>query len=120
MSVVDVVLVPSLADRRTALQEMLGAGYHVGEEPIDPVGIVVLDESASASIGETRAVAGDAGIIVLLEERDDVSPRSIVALIEAGADVCLVAPGTAGLAAHIRALAAHRPGAEAEPRECLT
>ena len=41
---------------------------------------------------------------------DRRDPRSIVAFLEAGANVCVVAPGTAGLASHIRALAAHRPG----------
>ncbi len=44
--------------------------------------------------------------------------RAVVSLIDAGADVCLVAPGLAGLAAHVRALAAHHPE-HAPPRACL-
>jgi hypothetical protein len=120
MTVVDVGLVPSLADRRAGLQELLGSGFQVGEGGVAPAGIVVLNEASITTIGDTRAKAREAGIIVLLEEHDEVNPRSIVALIEAGADVCLVAPGTAGLAAHIRALAAHRPGAVVSPPTCLT
>jgi hypothetical protein len=117
MPVVEVGLAPSLAHRRTALQHLLGDGFVVAEGAVGRSGVVILDEAAVPGIGATRAGARDLGIIVLLEEPDDCTPRAVVSLIDAGADVCLVAPGIAGLAAHVRALAAHHP--EHAPRACL-
>jgi hypothetical protein len=117
MSVVEVGLAPSLAHRRAGLQELLGSGFDVESGTLVPSGVVILDEESVAGISTARAAAGDLGIIVLLEDHDDCSPRAVVSLIEAGADVCLVAPGLAGLAAHVRALAAHHP--EHAPRACL-
>jgi hypothetical protein len=109
MAVVDVGLAPALTSRRVALQELLGPGYLVGSAAFDPDGVAILDESARGSVREIRTNAPGLGIIVVLEECDDPSPLVVLALIDEGADVCLVAPGTAGLAAHVRALAAHHP-----------
>ncbi len=117
MPVVEVGLAPSLAHRRTALQELLCPGFEVGNDTVSGIGVVILDETSVPAIGATRAAVADLGIIVLLEEHDDCTPLAVVSLIDAGADVCLVAPGIAGLAAHVRALAAHHP--EHAPRACL-
>ena len=121
MGVVDVGLAPSLGKRRRALQELLGSGYAVADGIAASSGVVVLDEATAPLIRATRARARDLGIIVLLDDQHDCTPRSIVALIDDGADVCLVAPGIAGLAAHVRALAAHhpaRPPASFAPSPC--
>ncbi len=109
MPVVEVGLAPSLAHRRTALQHLLGPGFAVGDGTSGRSGVVILDEASVPGVGATRAAAEDLGISVLREDQDDCTPRAVVALIDAGADVCLVAPGIAGLAAHVRALAAHHP-----------
>ena len=119
MGVVEVGLAPSLAHRRTALQELLGDGFAVGDRTLGPNGVVILDEESGPVIAQTRARAQALGIIVLLEDQDDRTPRAVVSLIVAGADVCLVAPGAAGLAAHVRALAAHHPEHAAPQRACL-
>lgn len=119
--VVDVGLAPSLATRRWALQELLGSGYAVADGIAASSGVVVLDEATAPLVGATRARARDLGIIVLLDDPHDRTPRAIVALVDEGADVCLVAPGIAGLAAHVRALAAHhpaRPPAPSAPSPC--
>jgi hypothetical protein len=109
MSVVEVGLAPPLAHLRAALQQLLGSGFEVGEGPTASSGVAILDEASAPGVGAMRAAAADLGIIVLLEEDDDCTPHAVVSLIDAGADVCLVAPGLAGLAAHVRALAAHHP-----------
>jgi hypothetical protein len=122
MDVVDVGLAASFEHRRAALQDQLGAGFAVGDRVGGPGGVVVLDESLADGVRDLRAASPGLGIIVLLGEGDDCTPRAVVALVDAGADVCLVAPGTAGLAAHVRALAAHHParGAPATaPRACV-
>jgi hypothetical protein len=107
---IDVGLSGSLAPRTTQLAALLGPEFLVTHEPLVQTGVIVLDESSTASIGDIRGRSTDLGIIVVLDEHDRRDPRSIVAFLEAGANVCVVAPGTAGLASHIRALAAHRPG----------
>jgi hypothetical protein len=112
---IEVGLAGSLTHRTVALGALLGPEFLVGEDPLASPGVLVLDEASVGRIGEARAVSDDIGIIVVLDEHDRRDPRSIVAFLEAGANVCVVAPGTAGLAAHIRALAAHRPGAVPPP-----
>jgi len=102
-------LAPALTSRRAALQDLLGPTYLVGSTSFSPDGVAILDETSRGSVREIRANAPRLGIIVVLEECDDPSPLVVLALIDEGADVCLVAPGTAGLAAHVRALAAHSP-----------
>jgi hypothetical protein len=107
---IEVGLAGSLTHRSVALGALLGPEFIIGEEPFASSGVLVLDEESSDRIREARAASDDLGIIVVLDEHDRRDPRSIVAFLEAGANVCVVAPGTAGLASHIRALAAHRPG----------
>ncbi len=119
MGVVEVGLAPSLAPRGSALQELLGPGFAVASGTVGTNGVVILDEQPGATIRELRSRAESLGIIVLLEDQDDRTPRAVVSLIDAGADVCLVAPGLAGLAAHVRALAAHHPEHAAPQRACL-
>ncbi len=109
MGVVEVGLAPSLSNRQWALQELLGSGYAVADGIAATSGVIVLDEATAPLVRATRARARDLGIIVLLDDEHDCTPRSVVAFIDDGADVCLVAPGIAGLAAHVRALAAHHP-----------
>jgi hypothetical protein len=111
LSSIDVGLSGSLAPRRSALQEMLGSRYQVAAGLPDPAGVMVVD--AVEDVARLRSASAALRIIVLLEAADDPTPVEVVERIEAGADVCLVAPGLAGLAAHIRALAAHRPALEA-------
>ncbi|HEY3723878.1 MAG TPA: hypothetical protein VGN59_11030 [Acidimicrobiia bacterium] len=121
MNVVEVGLAPSLGRRRKALQELLGSGYAVADGIAGSSGVVVLDEATAPRVHATRVRAHDLGIIVLLDDQHDCTPRAVVALIDDGADVCLVAPGVAGLAAHVRALAAHhpaRPPASFAPSPC--
>lgn len=109
MEVVDVGLAASLEHRRAALQDQLGAGFAVGGHTSGPDGVVILDESLAGDVRGLRTASPGLGIIVLLDDGDDCTPPAVVALVDAGADVCLVEPGTAGLAAHVRALAAHHP-----------
>jgi hypothetical protein len=115
MRMIHVALSVSLAPSRVQLQDLLGDGFQVGDDTHATSGVVVLDEASTVVIAETRARSAELGIIAVLDDQEGRDPRSIVALIEAGADVCLVAPGTAGLAAHVRALAAHRP--QTDPAE---
>ena len=119
MAVVEVGLAPSLVHRRTALQDLLGPGFAVEDGTAITNGVVILDEASGRLVADTRTRAEALGIIVLLEEPGDCTPRGVVALIDAGADVCLVAPGAAGLAAHVRALAAHHPARAVVPGACL-
>jgi hypothetical protein len=109
MRMIPVGLSASLAPIQAGLQDLLGDDFQVGDDTLARSGVVVLDEAGSVLIARARARSADLGIIAVLDEQDGGDPRTIVGLIESGADVCLAAPGTAGLAAHIRALAAHRP-----------
>ncbi len=84
-----------------------------------PNGVVILDEQPGSSIRELRTRADSLGIIVLLEDQDDRTPRAVVSLIDAGADVCLVAPGSPGSRRTCAALAAHHPEHTAPQRACL-
>ena len=115
MTVVDVGLAPALTSRRTALQELLGPGYLLGSATFSPDGVAILDETSRGSVREIRANAPGLRIIVVLEECDDPSPLVVLAVIDEGADVCLVAPGIPALAAHVRALAAHHPRSASVP-----
>jgi hypothetical protein len=115
MDVIDVGLWPTplLIGQGAALGSLLGGRYRVVDGEVAERGVVVLDGASIPVIAETRLRAPQLGIIVLMADDGLVDPRAVVSLIEAGADVCLVAPGAAGLAAHVRALAAHHPRAHA-------
>jgi hypothetical protein len=111
---VDVGLAPALAGHRAALQALLGDRYHVAAGVPAPAGVMIVD--AREDVAALRLAHPELRVVVVFAAVDDPPPVMIIGRIEAGADVCLVGPSAAGLAAHVRALAAHRPAFEVPAR----